>query len=496
MPYPEVIHHGAVNGVTGSCHQLSMADSHSLLVDCGLFQGAETTASGKLGIENLGIEFSLQGIKALVITHVHADHVGRLPYLLAAGFKGPILCSEPSAKLLPLVLEDAFKLEFNRDQQQLERYLQVVTQRMIALPYDTWFPIAQTPELTARIRLQRAGHILGSVYVECDLEYPETALNRRIVFSGDLGAPHTPLLPQPKSPDRADVLILESTYGDRLHQDRSTRQIRLEQAIDKALADHGTLLIPAFSIGRTQELLYELEDILHRKALNTPASDSGSQANNPALGAEGQLPVHWPELPIILDSPLASRFTAVYRDLNDYWDEEAQERLQSGRKPLHFSQLVTIDSHAQHQKVVSYLANSKRPAIVIAGSGMCSSGRIVNYLKAMLSDSRHNVVFVGYQAKGTPGAAIQKYGPAAGYVDLEGERYEIRAGVETLGGYSAHADQQGLVDFVTGMNEWPEEVRLVHGELQAKQALARVLEEHYRKAQKSLNVLLPGSQNV
>ena len=255
MPYPEVIHHGAVNGVTGSCHQLRMADSHSLLVDCGLFQGAETTAAGKLGIENLGIEFSLQGINALVITHVHADHVGRLPYLLAAGFKGPILCSEPSAKLLPLVLEDAFKLEFNRDPQQLERYLRLVSQRVIALPYDTWFPVAQTPELTARIRLQRAGHILGSVYVECDLEYPETALNRRIVFSGDLGAPHTPLLPQPKSPDRADVLILESTYGDRLHQDRSTRQIRLEQAIDKALADHGTLLIPAFSIGRTQTAL-------------------------------------------------------------------------------------------------------------------------------------------------------------------------------------------------------------------------------------------------
>ncbi len=253
------------------------------------------------------------------------------------------------------------------------------------------------------------------------------------------------------------MLVLESTYGDRLHEERSTRQAGLEDVIDKALADHGTVLIPAFSIGRTQELLYEIENILHRKALLSKDSDSeGRAAGSPASEQYPEsrvLPINWPQLPIILDSPLVSRFTKVYQELDEFWDAEATERLDNCRLPLCFDQLITIDSHAKHLKTVNYLASTGRPDIVIAGSGMCSGGRIVNYLKAMLGDSRHNVLFVGYQAKGTPGATIQAHGPKAGYVELDSKRFAISAGVTTLGGYSAHADQQGLVDFVTGMSE-------------------------------------------
>jgi metallo-beta-lactamase family protein len=436
MPNVNIEHHGAKTGVTGSCHQLHIDPENSLLIDCGLFQGQEADNTRN----TQEIDFSTEGIQALIATHVHIDHVGRIPWLLAAGYTGPIICSRPSAKLLPLVLEDAFKLGISRDRQLVEQYLATIEQRLLPLPYNQWHRVIDTPEHRVGIRLQRAGHILGSAYVEVDHN------GTRIVFSGDLGASHTPLLPAPQSPEKADVLVLESTYGDRNHESREDRKHRLKVAIDRALKNQGTVLIPAFSIGRTQELLYELEEII---------SD---------------------ELPVILDSPLAAKFTAAYRELQPYWDEEAHARLQQGRKPLAFDNLLTVEGHHEHLKMVHHLARSARPAIVIAGSGMCNAGRIVNYLKAMLGDERHDVLFVGYQAEGTPGRDIQRYGPNNGYVLLDGEKHSIRAKVETIGGYSAHADQQGLVGFVAGMRETPKDIRLVHGEEHAKQALKENLE--------------------
>lgn len=478
MRYPDIEHHGAKDGVTGSCHQLHMDASHSLLVDCGLFQGNETSSDRRAATGRLDIEFSLATVQALVVTHVHIDHVGRIPYLLAAGFKGPIYCSEPSAKLLPIVLEDAFKLGFSRDQNDIERYLRLVEQRLRPLPYQQWLTLQETSQLVARIRLQRAGHVLGSAYVEIDLTYPATGENKRIVFSGDLGAPHAPLLMPPKSPERADILVLESTYGDRLHEGRANRRQRLEAVIEHALQNQGTVLIPAFSIGRTQELLYELEEIIHHHGQLSTVKPSA--ANRDSAGGTLE-PTDWPKLPIILDSPLATRFTEAYRSLKPFWNQEARERVEGGRNPLAFDNLLKIDNHTDHIAVVNHLTQTARPAIVIAGNGMCAGGRIVNYLKAMLHDPRHDVLFVGYQAKGTPGHAIQAYGPKGGYVDLDGDRFDIRAGITCIGGYSAHADQKGLVEFVTGMQQWPAEIRVVHGEQQAKEALAAELQASYRQ---------------
>lgn len=482
MSYPDILHHGAISGVTGSCHQLLVAADLSFLIDCGLFQGAETSAEGRVGAGRLAIDFPLTGIKALIATHVHIDHVGRIPYLLAAGFQGPILCSEPSAKLLPIVLEDAFKLGVSRDQKQVERYLKLVEQRIVALPYKTWFTLVDTPQVQVRVRLQRAGHILGSAYVEFDVKYP-AGENKRIVFSGDLGAPHAPILPAPRSPYKADILVIESTYGDRLHEDRRTRRQRLEQVLQHALSNQGAVLIPAFSIGRTQELLYELEDIIHRRVAATRKPTRAGKVKNVALD--------WSNLPIILDSPLASRFTQVYRELDRFWDAEAQSRLKKGRNPLSFRNLLTVDSHKAHLAMVNRLAQTAQPAIVIAGNGMCSSGRIVNYLKAMLADPRHDILFVGYQAEGTPGRQIQRFGPRGGYVELDGERCDIRAQVHRMGGYSAHADQAGLTGFVTRMRQWPSEVRIVHGEKPARRALADALRELYIEGL-DVNILLPG----
>lgn len=457
---PTILHHGARNGVTGSCHQLFVEGRNSLLVNCGLFQGAETAPDGRTAADRLEIDFPLEGVGALVLTHVHIDHCGRLPWLLAAGFKGPILCSEPSARLLPTVLADAFAVGVSRDRALIERYLGKVEPRIRALPYGKWHLVYRSPDASCRIRLQRAGHILGSAYVECELSGAAWPEPRRVVFSGDLGAPHAPLLPSPRPPWRADVLVLETTYGDRVHENRRDRRARLQAVVEHALQDGGTVIVPAFSIGRTQELLYEFEDILHRQRVRP-----------------GPHAAAWGGLRIFLDSPLAQRFTALYRELQPFWDAEARARVRAGRQPLSYEQLVAIDDHEDHLANVRRLARSREPAVVIAASGMCAGGRVVNYLREMLGDPRHDVLFVGYQARGTPGHAIQAYGPRGGYVELDGERVDIRAGIHTLSGYSAHADRDDLTRFVTRMRHLPGEVRLVHGEDTVRAAFAAHLRE-------------------
>ncbi len=444
LSYPEVLFHGATSGVTGSCHEMRLADDFGILIDCGLFQGSE----GK----KQEIDFPVDHITALIVTHVHIDHVGRIPYLLAAGFSGPIYCSIASARLLPLVLEDALEVSFTHNRRLIELFIARIARQLVAVDYGKWHSI-DGGKHQLRFKLKPAGHILGSAYVECDVQ------GQRFVFSGDLGAPYSPLLPAPRSPYRADVLVLESTYGDRLHQGRKTRMERLHQIILRALENRGAILIPAFSIGRTQELLYELETLIYR--------------HQNEMVADG-LP--WDDLEIILDSPLAVRFTEVYEQLEECWDAEAGRRVAQGRQPLLFSQLTIIDSHENHRHAVEYIQKKARPCIVIAASGMCAGGRILDWLKALLGDVRTDVMFVGYQARGTPGWTIQKYGQQHGYVEIDNKRYTIDAEVHTLSGYSAHADQRNLLDFVKRMRRGPEKVYLVHGDDEAKTALKKQLE--------------------
>jgi metallo-beta-lactamase family protein len=488
-----ISHHGAVSGVTGSCHELSITPSDrsnpsaGILIDCGLFQGAD--AAGKSSVADLSIDFPIDHIRALVVTHVHIDHVGRIPYLLAAGFDGPIICSEPSAIMLPEILEDALKIGFTRDRALIERVLGLIRQRLVSVPYGQWHSVFVADDETGGsldVRFQPAGHILGSAYVECDVtavgqegahgaegegehvgEQGEL-VNERTVFSGDLGAAHAPLLTAPVSPERADRLVIESTYGDKDHEDRTKRRLRLKQVLQSALADGGTVIVPAFSIGRTQDLLYEIESLIYE------------------FGAEPVAPgVEWQDLEIVVDSPLAAEFTRIYRQLKPMWDAEAQEVLSQGRHPLGFDQLTLINSHASHLEAVEYLASFKRPAVVLAGSGMCAGGRVVNYLKAMLGDARNDVLFVGYQAAGTPGRDILKYGSnagvrtpdQAGWVELDDKRYPICARIHQVGGYSAHAGQSDLLNFVLGIPDAPREIRLVHGDDGAKAALKVVLRQ-------------------
>ncbi|NMT65238.1 MBL fold metallo-hydrolase RNA specificity domain-containing protein [Marinobacter orientalis] len=468
----DIKHHGAVTGVTGSCHELVVGNS-GILVDCGLFQGEEE--GNRATASDLSIEFPISHIRALVVTHVHIDHVGRIPYLLAAGFEGPIICSEPSAIMLPEILEDALKIGFTRDRALIERVLGLIRSRLVPVPYGQWHSVFDGDGGSLSVRLQRAGHILGSAYVECEAE--SDGEFERIVFSGDLGAPHAPLLPEPRPPERADRLVIESTYGDRDHESREDRRYRLKSVLEHALADGGTVLIPAFSIGRTQDLLYEIESLIAEFG-DFAVSDYASQGDaNPTY--EGRMrqssnpttPLTWNTLEIVVDSPLAATFTRIYRNLKPFWDAEATELVNHGRHPLSFEQLTVINSHEDHLNAVDYLAKSHRPCVVLAGSGMCAGGRVVNYLKAMLADRRNDVLFVGYQAKGTPGRDILTYGPRGGWVELDGERYDIRARVHQVGGYSAHAGQSDLVRFVSGIEPRPSEIRIVHGDASAKESL-------------------------
>ncbi len=457
----EIIHHGAKETVTGSCHELSVGES-GILIDCGLLQGDDAQGEETPAT----FPFPVDRIAGVIITHVHIDHVGRLPALVAAGYTGPIWCSEASAKLLPVVIEDAMKVGVTRNRRLIEAMVERVTAQTRGLPWNRWTQIpAGNNGARVRIRLQRAGHILGSAYVEIGVRERAGGREQRVVMSGDLGAPWAPLLPSPASPYGADLLVLESTYGDSLHPDRRRRRAELQAVLERALRDDGVVLIPAFSLGRTQELLYEMESIIH-DAGRKRASGSG---------------VPWNRLEIIVDSPLAARFTGIFQELAPLWDAEARRRVRAGRHPLSFEQLYTIDDHESHLKAIEFYAKSGRPAVVLAASGMCTGGRIVNWLKAMISRPRTDVVFVGYQGAGTPGRAIQTYAPApgrvGGYVTLDGERYDIRAGVHTLRGYSAHADQNNLLRFVRGMRKKPSEIRLVHGEREAQEALARKLRE-------------------
>ena len=464
-------HHGAVNGVTGSCHELVCDNKYSVLIDCGLFQGTEISDKGA-SFEQLEIEFSVEQIKALVVTHVHIDHVGRIPYLLAAGFKGPIYCSQPSALLLPLVLEDALKIGFTRNKQLIDQFLKQIQKQLRPLPYKKWHTIIDddhNSDSSLNVKLSPAGHILGSAFVEFLYSKKNPKTKKRFLFSGDLGAPHTPLLSSPKSPYRTDTLVIESTYGDRNHEGRHDRRDRLKQVIESAFKNRGTVLIPAFSIGRTQELLYEIEQIIHAHKTKRLNGD-----------------FNWDDVEVIIDSPLAAKFTSCYRELRPFWDKEAKAKIKTGRHPLAFEQLLTIDDHETHLQTVAYLAKTARPAIVIAASGMCTGGRVVNYLKALISDSRNDILFVGYQAKGTAGRDIQIYGSPeykeqGGYVELDGERYIIKANVHTISGYSAHADQHDLINFVKRMRVKPTDIRIVHGDDDAKRQLKTKFESLFKE---------------
>jgi metallo-beta-lactamase family protein len=341
-------------------------------------------------------------------------------------------------------MEDALRIGFTRSRNLIKKFLHHIGKLLRPLPYGEWNVI----EDGVKIRLHPAGHVLGSTIFDVDLPTGE-----RVVFSGDVGTGSDPLLRKPVPPEKADLLVLESTYGDRLHESPEDRQETLEKVLRRTLQDRGVTIIPAFSLGRTQALLYEMNAIF-----------------NHVQQSEGRSLMK--QVDVIVDSPLASRFTELYKEMKDYWGIEAQHLMRTDDQPLVFENLTTVNDHREHRDTLEYITQHRLPAIVVAGSGMCTGGRVVNYLKRLLGEKSTDLVFVGYQASGTPGQLISR---GNDWVHLDGRRYDIAADVHRINGYSAHGDQADLIEFVEGMQQAPEEIRLVHGEYQPKKTLAAEL---------------------
>ncbi len=428
-----VTHLGGADCVTGSCHLLQTLGLN-ILVDCGSAQGGDRI----IPMDQWPV--NPRDIDYLFITHAHIDHMGRVPELIDKGFDGEIICTHPTREIIFPMLEDAMGFS-NRNQEQIEEIKTRLDDLCWGFEYGDSFSLKRG----LSFKLGNAGHILGSCFIRFESKKPEFS----IVFSGDLGPNDTPILPDPDIPDPCDLMILESTYGDKIHGDRKDRAGRLEKVLLKALADGGKVYIPAFALGRCQELIYEMDRIFSDP--ETPFKE---------------------KISVFIDSPLGLKITEIYSGLLKFWDDEARELLRQGNHPIDFNHLYAVETFGHHKR----LMEMEGPAIIVAGSGMCTGGRIVDCLLRGLEDKKNDVLFVGYQAAGTPGRDILTHaGHTGGYVFLNNKKVRIRARIHHLTGYSAHADQQDIVGWVDAMERPPGEIRLVHGEAGAKKSLARCL---------------------
>jgi metallo-beta-lactamase family protein len=436
-----VTHLGGETGVTGSCHLLR-SRGVNILVDCGLTQGRDAMVPPEQWpVPPAEIDF-------VFLTHAHIDHIGLLPRLIQLGFDGEIICTEPTRRLLLPMLNDAMKFAALPDQEKSR-----VVRRIDALSWA--FEYGRVFDLKNGIvfKLGRAGHILGSCFIR--FECPKGG--ESLLFSGDLGSWDRPLLPDPDTPEPADVVFLESTYGDRLHTDRAERIRRMAGVLDRSLADGGKVYIPAFALGRTQEILFDLDRIFSEPALRA-GLDHLRADNRP---------------PVFVDSPLGLEITRIYADLSAFWDEQARDLLRRRDDPLDFAALYSAAQYREHRQLLEWPG----AAIIIAGSGMCSGGRIVDHLRVGIENRRNDIVFVGFQAQGTPGRSILEQAAGHGRVTLDDEEKAVHAKVHVLSGYSAHADQAALIRWVGAMGSKPRRIKLVHGEAQARQTLAEKLRQ-------------------
>ncbi len=448
---------GAADGVTGSCH-LVTTDHYKFLLDCGMFQGNKKNEARN----RLPFPFDPAELDFVILSHAHVDHCGRLPLLVKQGFRGYIYCTDATADLAEIILRDSAYIQ-ERDTEYrnkknkrgggwTEPPIYTVNEAIETLKY--LHPVLyQTQKEVAEgitIRFQEAGHILGSSSVEIWIEEKDENGNdtrTKMVFSGDIGTFNRPILRDPKYIDEADVVIMETTYGNRPLETRRDNLEELSDIIVKTVKRGGTVVIPAFSVGRTQELLYDIKSLFEKDKVFAEAM-SGRK--------------------VYVDSPMAETATEIYKKNAQVYDEESRAMLLHGENPLSFEGLVFTRDLFDSQM----LNKNKDPKVIISASGMCDAGRIKHHLKHNLWDARNSVVFVGYQAEGTLGRYI-----ADGTEDVKifGEMVHVRAEIYDLKGFSGHADMEGLVNWLAAIRPAPKAVFLVHGEADSKKDFAKLV---------------------
>ena len=426
--------YGAAGEVTGSCYLVETGASR-ILVDCGMFQGSRFADERN----HAAFPFDAATIEAVLVTHAHLDHTGRLPKLAAAGFRGRIITTAPTAALAKLILEDAVEvMQYEAEKNQgVALYQAVDVERVVSAfsPVAYGARVAVGPGVEAVFH--DAGHILGSAFIELRAE------GKSIIFSGDLGNREVPIVRDPEVLPTCDVLVMESTYGGHVHEDTQTRVKKLRAVIMETVKVGGVLLIPAFAIERIQEILYELHGLVQQKLL--------------------------PPVPIFLDSPLAIKATAVFRAATHFYDQEASARVGAGEELFRFPGLTMTVTREQSRMI----NEARGPKVIIAGAGMMTGGRILHHARRYLKDSRSAILFVGYQAQRTLGRRILD---GADYVFIYDERVPVRARVEKIGGYSAHADRTQLLAWVQSAPRRPDRIFLVHGEDESRRMIGMDLQ--------------------
>ncbi len=436
---------GASTGVTGSCHMIA-TDAHKILLDCGQFQGGKEMDR----MNEEPFPFDPAEIECVILSHAHIDHCGRLPLLVRRGFKGPIYCTDATADLLEVMLRDSAYIHEKDAEWQSRKNLRTgkppveplytIQDSEAALRLVKPILYDQLAELNPEMKIvfNDAGHILGSAITE--LWVTEDDKTSKIVFSGDLGVPDRPILRDPVKIKKADFVIMETTYGNRLHPQNATSIDELIKITLKTVKRGGSVIIPSFAVGRTQELIYQFNMFYEHHPEYTDT-----------LG----------KIYVYIDSPMATTATEVFKKNAQVFDEETKSYILSGDHPLDFPNLRFTRNTADSQM----LNEDKSSKIIISASGMCEAGRIRHHLKHNLWDSRNSIVFVGYQAEGTLGRLLVE---GAKEVKLFGEPIMVGAEIYNLEGFSGHADQKGLLDWLGGFQKEPKHIFLVHGETQSK----------------------------
>jgi len=447
---------GAAGEVTGSRHSVELTlggRKTRFMVDFGMFQGGREATAKNLE----PLPFSPKEIDFVVLTHAHIDHSGLLPRLCAQGFSGPIYCTDASFELLKILLPDSAHLQHS-DVDRAERRqkagkwrgelpvaLYSMEEAELALAQCEVLAYGKQIELCKGINLefQNAGHILGSAIAILDITEDQSK-KKRCVFSGDIGMKGRLLMPNPAIISQADVVIVESTYGDRLHKTLADTEAELIQVVTSTMNTHGNIVIPAFAVGRTQEILFLLIDLVRRNLL--------------------------PHLSIWVDSPMATAATHLTQHFFAQLDQESQstfEWFKNNPSAVDLRFIADVDESKALNKI-------KGGAIIISASGMCDAGRIVHHLKNNLPRAQNAIVITGFQAYGSLGRRLVD---KATKVRLFGEEVPVRASIHTIGGLSAHADQAGLLEWLRGFKAAPQSVFVVHGEPEASAVLGEVIRE-------------------